>query len=242
MKQAIRPRSIDHGSFWHWALVSKLSHPMRRALLLFMISILLPGCLWRVGVNGKHFTQPGGVATVDSTALRLDGYYWRFRSYSGRGGDGYIVPLILWTDGTAAHFRQAYGAGMSPDSARAETDAFRRVHKAFVDNLTLEIDKRYNQSKLTVQWGGFRVFGDSISIQIFELNGPVRSWDPFEYVGPIVNDTTFVIDRVTRPRQPFAFSRKQEAIDPPWVFRFQPLAPSEKPTSDNWTQTHDALQ
>ena len=74
---------------------------MRRALFILMVSILLPGCLWRVGVNGKHFTQPGGATTVDTTALRLDGYYWYYRHWpsGGRQGTG---PMILWRDGTAA--------------------------------------------------------------------------------------------------------------------------------------------
>ena len=200
---------------------------MRRALFILMVSILLPGCLWRVGVNGKHFTQPGGATTVDTTALRLDGYYWYYRHWpsGGRQGTG---PMILWRDGTAALSDLVFGLNIQAE------------REDVIEMLKKKTGERY--SPIRLQWGGFRVRGDSISIQILELNGPVRSWDPFDYSGPILNDTTFVIDRVTRPRQPFAFSRKQEAIDPPWVFRFQPLAPGEKPTSDNWTQTHDALQ
>ena len=201
---------------------------MRRALFILMVSILLSGCLWRVGVNGKHFTQPGGATTVDTTALRLDGYYWRPVDYPDSSRSA--VPLLLWEDGTAALSYARSG----------RSHPFRLPHTEIVNALSGKTGER--RSPINLQWGGFRVFGDSISIQVFELNGPVRSWDPFDYSGPILNDTTFVIDRVTRPRQPFAFSRKQEAIDPPWVFRFQPLAPGEKPTSDNWTQTHDDLQ
>jgi len=164
---------------------------------------------------------------VDTTALRLDGYYWYYRPAPSGDTLG-ISTLILWSDGTAARSDLVGGLEIQAE------------HEDVIGMLKNKTGERY--SPIGLRWGGFRVFGDSISIQIFELNGPVRSWDPFDYAGPIVNDTTFVIDRVTRPRQPFAFSRKQEAIDPPWVFRFQPLAPSEKPTSDNWTQTHDDLQ
>jgi len=209
---------------------------MRRALFILMVSILLPGCLWRVGVNGKHFTQPGGATTVDTTKLRLDGYYWRYEYYSD--SRRLVIPMILWKCGTAA---LSHG-GYSTPSRDENSDYL--LHEETQGRILRALSKKTGErrSPITLQWGGFRVWGDSISIQILELNGPVRSWDPFEYAGPIVNDTTFVIDRVTRPRQPFAFSRKQEAIDPPWVFHFQPLAPGEKPTSDNWTQTHDALQ
>ena len=70
-------------------------------LSIVVLSLLVSGCLWRYGVNGKYFTQPGGATTVDTTALRLDGYYWSYRPAPSGGTHG-TSPLILWRDGSAA--------------------------------------------------------------------------------------------------------------------------------------------
>jgi len=197
-------------------------------LSIVVLSLLVSGCLWRYGVNGKYFTQPGGATTVDTTALRLDGYYWRPVDYPDSSRSA--VPLLLWEDGTAALFHARSG----------RSHPFRLPHTEIVNALSGKTGER--RSPINLQWGGFRVFGDSISIQMMERLGYKGIWDAYEYNGTIRNDTTFVITERIRPRQPLANGQVTEPLDPSWVFRFQPLAPGEKPTSDNWTQTHDDLQ
>jgi len=164
---------------------------------------------------------------VDTTALRLDGYYWYHRP-SPSGGTHGTSPLILWSDGTAALSDLVFDSDIQAE------------HEDVIGMLKNKTGERY--SPIGLRWGGFRVCGDSISIQVMELSSKPRSWDPIAYNGHIRNDTTFVIAERIEPRTTFALGRKRVRLDPPWVFHFQPLAPGEKPTSDNWTQTHDALQ
>ncbi|WP_179862078.1 hypothetical protein [Longibacter salinarum] len=193
-----------------------------------MLSLLASGCLWRLGVNGKYFTQPGGATTIETTALRLDGYYWRPVDYPDSSRSA--VPLLLWEDGTAALSYARYG----------RSHWFRLPHSQIVNALRGKTGER--RSPINLQWGGFRVFGDSISIQVMERLGYKGIWDAYEYNGRIRDDTTFAITERIRPRQPLADGQVTELVDPPWVFHFQPLAPGEKPMSDNWTQTHEDLQ
>ncbi|WP_143815408.1 hypothetical protein [Longibacter salinarum] len=218
-------------------------HDMSFGVVLTLV-LLLSGCIWRLGVNGKHYTHQSQPGVIDTSVLRLDGYYTHLdTTWSER----LAQPLILWKDGTAAHSgisgerRVVYG---SPHATPFESPS--EVHKIdhFEHSLLDKTGER--DSPINLLWGGFRVFDDSISIQTMRLYAGANIVfqkfmnDPWTYVGHIPNDTTIVITELIRPN--YFAGRSREPIDPPRVFRFQPLPPGVKPSSDNWTQFHENLQ
>lgn len=198
----------------------KLTHPA----IFLLVALLLTGCIWRYGVNGRHFTQPGGNVEIDSTAFRMDGYYAVYLPYERE----YVRPVLFWKDGTVrwTHHIHAY----------PEDDDGESAHEQIVDALARKTGAR----QAAVDWGGFRIYGDSIAIQVMGYFY-MRMYDPFYYDGYILNDTTIVITSREEPASTFGFPREREYFDPPKILHFHPLEPGEKPSSDNWTQTHRKL-
>lgn len=206
--------------------------------------LLLSGCVWRLGVNGKHYTHQSKPGVIDTSVLRLDGYYTHLDT---TWSEWRALPLILWKDGTAAHSgisgerRVVYGV---PNATPFETPF--ELHKIdhFEHRLLDKTGER--DSPINLLWGGFRVFDDSISIQTMRWHADVNIVfqrfmnDPWTYVGHIPNDTTILITELIRPN--YFAGRSREEIEPPKKYRFQPLPPGVKPSSDNWTQFHENLQ
>lgn len=210
---------------------------VKTCLLCALMAILVSGCVWRFGVNGRHFTHQGGRVTIDTTALRLDGYYWSYLE-----GDsihsGVLKPLLLWEDGTAAISQWVYGDFASPDSTQPVTAAFKAAHEQFVGNLKDKTGER--ESPILLRWGGFRIDGDSISIQVIRTKDVLNIWDPLQYNGYIKNDTTLVLTEYVEPNYLLGYWGSPTPIRPAAVYHFHPL--DEKPSSENWTQKHPKLQ
>lgn len=198
----------------------------RASFPLALMSLLLAGCS---GINAGAFTFRENVA-IDEEKLRLDGYYYYPTVEASSFATGGVVhPLLLWADGTAAFF----GAGVAkfdedydPEDGPLEYGTIEEAHEVFLRRLrSLERDK-----DSPVEWGAFRIQGDTIRIQVFRpVESRLGGLDVIDYAGVILSDTTFVI---TTPGYPE--SGWQE------TFRFHPL--EEKPPSTNWTQTHPDLQ
>jgi len=199
---------------------------------LVMSLLIVGGC---VIVRSEGYTYQGSIEVKESS-LRLDGYYYEPDS-SSRISKGFaIYPFLLWENGIAAFFTEGYGKTL-------EEKRFETVYGSISEARTvfeLRMDSLVTGHRTDpAQWGQFRVNGDSISIQVMVWDGSALHdvYRAIELRGEILNDTTFVLTQTENFTGAYEGKHKMSR-----KYHFCPLDEGEKPSSDNWTQTHPELQ
>ena len=209
-----------------------------RWLSLLAVGLVAAGC---TGVDGRHYTFRTP-AEIDTTRLRLDGYYvtarpWRYSQWSAdeqrvvHESGMYLQPLVLWRDGTAALSHLSW-------SLTDEEIAAGRDPLLMADSVVVAISPEREPYGPTA-WGAFRLDGDSLQLQVLVSPvglSPMATW---AFSGRVLSDTSFVLnDLYVGGRRDTRWGTGTR--DNPSVFVFRPFAPL--PPRDNWTDTHPKLQ
>lgn len=195
---------------------------MTRSLLPLLVVL---GVLLACGVSGRGYTYRG-TAEIDTTRIQLDGYYYALEEFVGH----YPEPntrylslryLMLWRDGTAVSnwprsFMEGGWAATGPDLM------------THVDSMVAAIQ---TDGSWGTNWGAFRFHGDTVSTQVLVPTSEGLSRSVANYNYTILSDTLLA----AHADAPAATGPNRMRL-----FRFRPLA--DKPSSDNWTKTHPALQ
>jgi len=173
-------------------------------------------------IRDKHYKYREAVQ-IDTTRLRLDGYYASKRPAMTGTVGSYISPLVLWADGTIAQSNLTYAKDHGVKDATRYFGTFEEA-KSRYETLLAERGIGF------ADWGGYRIEGDSLYIQVMSesRNFTVHT---AEYRGEIVNKTTFVLHR-------FKVRSKKGYDDWRYIdrrFHFVPLPAGVKPDSMNWT-------
>lgn len=184
-------------------------------------------------VIDRHFRYRKPVK-VDA-GLKMSGYYYTIdKSRTPISGGNTINSIVLWRDGTVAFFSYI-GEVAERKTERVGYGDLEAAHEQFQSYLSrLDEKKEYREKGGEgPSWGGFRVEGDSISIQVMKrvgFGGPAK-YGVVEYRGKMLNDTTFVLTDLINPRRGIEgkVGRKYGTGATYHFYRWD-----EKPDSTNW--------
>ncbi|MEM8559797.1 MAG: hypothetical protein AAGG50_18405 [Bacteroidota bacterium] len=229
----------------------------RYALSRYACALAVALSLGSVGCTGisvvdEPFTFRGFSDTGE--ALRLDGYYYEENDNRGTPytHGTTIVSVLLWKDGTAAvsgSMGQSVGdyPGFGPlyfGTLRQAKDEFERYLQG-EDMLNKSGAGTFDQDRLNpmgiLDWGAYRVEGDSLTLQI--LRHRPGSWlglifDVLEIRGRVLSDTSFVLEESQIFSGPYP--REPHRYRAPKVHYFESF--EDMPSSGNWTHTYPDLQ
>jgi hypothetical protein len=180
-------------------------------------------------VRDGNFTHQDNVS-IDTSKIRLDGYYYHTLPPANKTKGTRISPLVLWKDGTAAQVYFVQGKRL--DSEKPHTTVYGTLEEAtakFEDN----IDSLLTGSREDpAWWGGFRLRNDTLRFQVmsygFSRIPLFFEYSPSKFSARVINDTTFVVFRTN----PLSYQDPREVHK---VYHFSPLPDSAKPDSKNWT-------
>jgi len=173
-------------------------------LIVMLVALVLNGCFTIVRDGAYTFREP---VQVDTAALRIDGYYYLTTGVGGSERGITVLPLVLWSDGTAA--------------------------KGFVSRKKSKLERTLETYlEENVSWGAYRVHGDTIRIQYLAraIGGiDINTFRVVRTEGRIHGDTLITLHSVevtSGPKEGTAPIRE--------VYNFEPLPAGAKPDSSNW--------